>query len=836
MVEARAKIDALNPNLALAGCAAGLRAPRRPAAPSNHPMKPILPLLVVCSALSTVARADDGNFRARAESLVSQLTLEEKAGLCSGGTMWTTKAVERLGIPAITLTDGPHGVRMANSGAGLQGLNASLPATCFPTAPALAATWNVDLLTRVGEALGRESQTHGVQILLGPGANLKRSPLGGRNFEYYSEDPLLSGTMAAAWINGVQSQGVGTSLKHFAANNQEWERMIGDSIVGAQALHEIYLRSFEVAVRRAQPWTIMCAYNKINGVYASENRLLLTDILRDDWGFDGIVVSDWGAVDNRVAGVRAGLNLEMPSSGGFNDRKIVAAVQSGELDIAVLDELVTEMLTVTLRAHAGIRAGTTFDAAAHHALARQVAGEGMVLLKNDGATLPLVRKRDARLAVIGEFAQVPRYQGAGSSQVNPTRLDNAHDALRALDGWADGLVFAKGYDREGLTTPELLAEAVAAAHAADHAIVFVGLPDSYESEGFDRKDLALPEGHNRLVEAVAAVAPRTTVVLMNGSPVLLPWLDRVGAVLEAYLGGQAGGGAIADVLTGAVNPSGKLAETFPGRAEDAPAYPNFPGRDLRVLYGEGVFIGYRHYDAKRIEPQFPFGHGLSYTTFALSDLKVASNTFDVDAGVDLRVTVTNTGDRAGAEVVQAYVGEVAPAAPRAPRELKAFAKVFLQPGESRQVSLRLDRDAFEQYDPVPEAWFVRSGGYTVSVGNSSRHLPLVATVQVDGGPPPPPIITRLSNFGEVERHPKGKAIYDQFIANMLGSQPPLDEAAMSPADYAAAKKGRDTMLMFIREIPLEKLVMLSQGAFTEETLQGILAATNGGAGAPKSDL
>ncbi len=792
-------------------------------------MKPFPSSFVLCCTLAVTATALSAAtdpHRTRAEALVKQLTLEEKAGLCSGGTAWTTKAIPRLDIPAITLTDGPHGVRLANPNAGMQGLNASVPATCFPTAPALAATWNTALLTRVGEALGRESQTHGVQILLGPGANLKRSPLGGRNFEYYSEDPLLSGKMAAAWIGGVQSQGVGTSLKHFVANNQEWERMIGDSIVGPRALHELYLRSFEVAVRDSQPWTIMCAYNQINGTYASQNKLLLTDVLRDDWGFAGIVLSDWGAVNDRVAGVRAGLNLEMPASGGVNDRKIVAAVQAGELDLAVLDELVTEMLTITLRAHDGIQKDATFDADAHHALARRVAGEGAVLLKNARRTLPLARERDARIAFIGQFARVPRYQGAGSSQVNPTQLDNAFDVFRQEAGWGDAVTYTAGYDWEGGTTPELLAEAVAAAGGADHAIVFVGLPDSYESEGFDRRDLHLPHGHNQLVEAVAAVAPRTTVVLMNGSPVVLPWIDEVDAVLEAYLGGQAGGGAVADLLTGRVNPSGKLAETFPARAEDTPTWPNFPGRDLRVLYGEDVFVGYRHYDARKIAPQFPFGYGLSYTTFALSSLKLSAPQVDADTGVNLSVTVSNTGERAGAEVVQVYVGDDAPARPRPPRELKAFAKVFLQPGESRQVTLHLDRDAFEHYDPVPAAWFVRSGAYTVSVGTSSRDLPLVATVQVDGGPPPPPHITRHSNFGEIERHPKGKAIYDQFIASMLGNQPALDPTKMSPAEYAAAKKGRDTMLMFMREIPLEKLVMLSQGAFTEEALQGILNAVN----------
>lgn len=791
-------------------------------------MKSLLPFITLGCVLSTAMGADAENYRARAATLVSSLTLEEKAGLSSGGSTWTTKAVERLGIPAIVLTDGPHGVRMAKPSSGMSGLNNSVPATCFPTAPALAATWNVDLIREVGVALGQESQAHGVQILLGPGANLKRSPLAGRNFEYFSEDPLLSGKIAASWIRGVQSQGVGVSLKHFAANNQEWERMVGDSVVGDRALHELYLRSFEIAVREAAPWTIMCAYNQVNGVHAAENKTLLTDFLRTGWGYTGIVLSDWGAVNDRVAGIRAGLNLEMPSSGGFNDRKIVAAVQSGELDVAMLDASVTDLLTVILRAKAGAKSGATFDADAHHALARKVAGEGIVLLKNDEKTLPLAPDRDRRIAIVGAFAKLPRYQGAGSSQVNPTRLDNAYDELLRLLGDKTSVTFAEGYDWAGASSPAMRDEAVAAAGRADHAIVFVGLPDSYESEGFDRAGLGLPAEHNALVAAVAAAAPRTTVVLMNGSPVALPWVGEVDAIVEAYLGGQAGGGAVADVLTGRVNPSGKLAETFPARIEDTPTYPNFPGRDQRVLYGEGVFVGYRHYDAKKIEPLFPFGFGLSYSEFRFTGLKVSEARIDADAGVNVEVTVRNTGRRAGAEVVQVYVRDDAPAAPSPERELKAFAKVHLEPGEARTVTLHLDRAAFAHYDARRRAWAVRSGRYTVMAGGSSRDLPLSQQVEVDGGTPPPPHITRHSNFAEVEQHPRGKPIYDAFIARMLGNQPKLEELNLGPAEYAAAKKARETMLVFVREIPMGKMVMLSQGAFTEEALQGILTAVNGG--------
>lgn len=791
-------------------------------------MKLLLRLLIVCCcALSSGRAAESPSFRAEAESLVARLTLEEKAGLCSGETAWTTKAVERLGIPAITMTDGPHGVRMADPKAAMTELNRSFPATCFPTAPALAATWNVDLIQQVGVALGEEAQAIGVQILLGPGANIKRSPLGGRNFEYFSEDPVLSGTIAAAWIKGVESQGVGVSLKHFAANNQEFDRMNADSVIAPRALHEIYLRSFEIAVRDGDPWTIMCAYNKVNGVYASQNKFLLTDVLRGQWGYRGAVISDWGAVNDRVAALRAGLNLEMPASGGFNDRKIVAAVNAGELNEATLDAVVTDLLTVILRTHAGSKAKATFDADAHHALARRVGGEGIVLLKNQEGTLPLdPAHRDRRIAIIGDFAKLPRYQGAGSSQVNPTKLDKAYDELKSLLGGAD-VTYAAGYDAEGKTTPASIEEARQAARQADHAIVFAGLPDSYESEGFDRAGIGLPPGHNELVAAVAAVAPRTTVVLMNGSPVTMPWADQASAIVEAYLGGQAGGGAVADVLTGRVNPSGKLAETFPARGEDAPTYPNFPGHDGTVLYGEGTFVGYRYYDAKKIAPLFPFGFGLSYTTFGLSDLKLSAEQIEADAGVDVAVTVKNTGPRAGAQVIQVYVGENQPALPRPERELKAFAKVLLAPGEVRTVTLHLGRRAFEQYDPAVETWLVRSGAYTVRVGDSSRDLPLSAVVQVDGGPQPLPKITRHSTFADVERHPRGKPIYDAFIAKILGHQPKLEDLHLSPEKYAAAKKARETMLVFVREIPLEKMVMLSRGAFTEEALQGILTAVGG---------
>ncbi len=532
------------------------------------------------------------------------MTLEEKALLLSGDGWWATHGIQRLGVPVIHLSDGPHGLRKVAAA----GLGESVPATCFPTAPALAATWDTALVREVGAALGREAQACNVQILLGPGVNMKRSPLGGRNFEYFAEDPLLAGRMAAAYIDGVQGEGVGTSLKHFAVNSQETERMANDSRVDGRALHEIYLPAFEIAIREAPPWTVMSAYNLVNGVHASEHPELLTRILRQQWGFDGFVTSDWGAIHNRAHAVAAGTNLEMPGSGDYNRKKIIAAVRDGSLAEAALDRSVTEMLAIVLEANARRRPDARFDAEAHHSLARRAAAEAIVLLKNDGNVLPLPAGR--KVALIGDFAKTPRYQGAGSSQVNPTRIANPFDEFGPL--LAPGTIsHARGCDEEGNTTDALIDEAVRTATAADVAIVFAGLPDSYESEGFDRHSIALPPGHDRLIEAVAAAQPNIVVVLMNGSAVAMPWAARAKGIVEGWLGGQAGGGAIADVLTGRINPSGKLSETFPTMLEQTPAHPAFPSRDARAVYAEGLFIGYRHYDLRRLDPLFPFGFGLS---------------------------------------------------------------------------------------------------------------------------------------------------------------------------------------------------------------------------------
>jgi beta-glucosidase len=751
-------------------------------------------------------------YRAKARDLVQKMTLEEKASLCSGRDFWTTKPIERLEIPSIWLSDGPHGLRKApTSDAG--GLGNSLPATCFPTASAMASSWNTALARRVGEAIGDECQAQGVQIILGPGVNMKRSPLGGRNFEYYSEDPLLSGKMAAAFINGVQSRGVGTSLKHYAVNNQEFERMSISAELDERTLREIYLPAFEIAVKESQPWTVMCSYNKVNGVYASENEYLLNDILKKEWGLEGVAVTDWGAVNDRPEGVRAGLHLEMPGSGGFNDRKIVEAVKSGKLSQERLDEVVEELLAVILYAHAQRREGAAFDADAHHRLAREAAGECVALLKNEGNLLPLADRK--KIAVIGGFAKTPRYQGAGSSQIVPTRIDNAWDELQKR--YSSGLTYAAGYESSDRPDEALIEEARKAAKAADVAILFVGLPSKYESEGFDRQNIDLPPAHDALVEAVAAAQPNTVVVLTNGSAVAMPWRDKVKAIVEGWLTGQAGAGAVVDVLTGAVNPSGKLAETFPQRMEHDPAYLNWPGENGKVHHREGLFIGYRYYDAKAIEPLFPFGHGLSYTTFQYNSLSASLDEAGDPYAVTVKMKVKNTGKVAGKEVVQLYVRDRQSGVQRPDKELRAFDKVQLAPGEEKEIAFKLGKRDFAYYDPQTKAWRVESGEFDILAGASSRDIRLEQTVNIESADPPAPVrFDRYTPMKVWMQHPKGRAMVEPIMQAFasFGAGPAGDEEAAA------------MMQAVFMDMPMIKLVSFSQGMFTETMLDGMIQAVN----------
>ncbi|WES63053.1 glycoside hydrolase family 3 C-terminal domain-containing protein [Microbacter sp. GSS18] len=695
----------------------------------------------------------------------ADLTLEEKASLTSGASFWYTKPIERVGIPAIMVTDGPHGLRKQAGSSDHLGLADSVPATCFPPAVGLGSSWDVELVERVGEALGTETAIENVGVLLGPGINIKRSPLCGRNFEYLSEDPIVSGVIGAALVKGIQSKGVGTSLKHFAANNQEHDRMRASSDIDERPLREIYLRGFQRVVEDAQPWTVMCSYNRINGVYASEDPWLLTKVLRDEWGFEGLVVSDWGAVNERVAGVAAGLDLEMPSSNGVTDAQIVAAVREGSLDESVVDVAAGRVLDLVRKATEGAGAVEgPLDVDAHHALAREAAVRSIVLLKNAGDLLPLATS--TRLAVIGEFAEKPRYQGAGSSMINPTRLDAALDEIRAL---ADGdVTYAKGFSLspQAPTQDELAAwrdEAVAAAAAAEVAVVFLGLPARLESEGYDRTDIDLPAEQLELLDAVLAANPRTVVVLSNGGVVALPFADRVPAILEGWLLGQAGGGATADVLFGDVSPSGKLTETIPLRLEDTPAYLDFPGEFSHVRYSEGLFVGYRWYDARRMDVAFPFGHGLSYTTFAYSDVAVE---VAVSGDLEVRVTVTNTGERAGREVVQVYTSLPVSDVQRPERELKTFASVALDAGESREIALVVRRKDLAYWDIRTDSWVVEGGTYTVDVAASSRDVRASAAVEVAGDAVALPL-TRNSSLAEVFAHPVAGPVVQQAMTAMM---------------------------------------------------------------------
>ena len=757
----------------------------------------------------------------QAAALVAKMTVDEQALLLSGDGWWRTHGIERLGLPSIAVSDGPHGLRKLEGGMG-----DSVPATCFPTAPLLAATWNPTLAKAVGAALGRECQASDVQIVLGPGINIKRSPLGGRNFEYFSEDPVLTGHLAAAYIDGVQGEGVGTSLKHFAVNSQETERMSTSSEIDARTLHEIYLQAFEIAVRAAQPWTVMSAYNLVNGVQASEHTELLTDVLRTQWGFEGFVVSDWGGIHDRVAGVAAGNNLEMPGSGDHNRQKIINAVNEGRLSREALARSATELVAVVLKAAAARKPGASFDAEAHHALARRVGAEGIVLLKNEGDVLPLRAGR--KVAVIGAFASQPRYQGAGSSQVNPIRVTNARDELAALLGDSQ-LLHAAGCDGEGDTTDALLEEAARQAAAADVAVVFAGLPDSYESEGFDRRSIDLPPGHVRLIEAVVAAQRNVVVVLLNGSAVAMPWLGRVQGVVEAWLGGQAGGGAIADVLTGRVNPSGKLAETFPAALAQTPAHPHFPSRNGVARYGEGLFVGYRHYDARGLEPLFPFGFGLSYTRFGYTGIRAAASGFDADGGgtVTVEVAVKNIGAVAGQEVVQLYVHEQAPADPQPENALRAFDKVALAPGEEKTVRFTLGRRDFAHYDERAQAWAVTAGRFEVRVGGSSRELPLRVALDVQARAAP----KRLSRDSMVQDFRDHRPLYEEFVRalgfpNLLQPAEAIDTTGMTPEQVTAARKAHVSTLAFVHEMPINKVPAFSHGKLSDARVDEIVKAAS----------
>ena len=750
------------------------------------------------------------------KALVSQMTLEEKAGLCSGLDFWHTKPVERLGVPSVMVSDGPHGLRKQDEKADHLGVNDSIKAVCMPAACATASSFDRDLMGRMGQAIGDSCQHEKLGVVLGPAVNIKRSPLCGRNFEYFSEDPYLAGEMSAAYINGVQSKNVGTSIKHFAANSQEHRRMSSSSNADERTLREIYFPAFETSVRKAQPWTVMCSYNRVNGVYASENPWLLTDVLRKEWGFKGYVMSDWGAVSDRVAGVAAGLDLEMPSSSGINDRKIVAAVKSGELDEKIVDQACERILEINYRYLDNARPETPWDQEADHQLSARIAEECMVLLKNDGI-LPL-NKTD-EVAFIGEFAAKPRFQGGGSSHINAFRTTSAVEAAQGLP-----VTYVQGYSAaRDMATDEMIAEAVQAAKAAKVAVVFAGLPDAYESEGYDRTHMAMPACQNRLIEAVAGANPNTVVVLHNGSPVEMPWLGKVKAVLEAYLGGQAVGIAAVRLLYGDANPCGHLAETFPVKLSDNPSYLYYGGEGNEADYREGVFVGYRYYDKKEMPVLFPFGFGLSYTTFACSNLRLSGAKITDQETLTAAVTVTNTGSRAGKTVVQLYVGDRESTVLRPIRELKGFEKVELQPGESRDVTFTLDKRAFAYWNAAIHDWHVETGAFTIEVGQSSRDIEVSGEVTVESTVALPRHYTADSIFMDVMADPKAKEALGPMLASIQKAFAPSADAGDAAQEAISADMG----LAMMRYMPLRGLVSFSPDKVTDDTLKQLLDALNG---------
>lgn len=755
-------------------------------------------------------------------SLIDEMTLEEKAALCTGASAWSTTTVERLGVPALIVSDGPHGVRRMADLHSIAGAK-SLPATCFPSASCLASTWDADLVCQMGVALGEEARALNVDVLLGPGVNIKRSPLGGRNFEYFSEDPYLAGELAASLIAGIQSTGVGAALKHFAVNNQEYQRFSISAELDERTLREIYLPAFEKAVKQARPWMVMCSYNKVNGVYASEHHRLLTEILRHEWSFAGAIASDWGAVRNRVAALRAGLDLEMP---GPQDRRIKAvaeAVRSGELDSTLLDASVGRILQTVCKAQATAKGGN-FDADADHELARRVAAEGMVLLKNDGI-LPLHGQQ--QIAVIGRSAVDAHYQGGGSSHVNPTRVVAPFDELLARAPTAR-FTYAEGYPVDDSFRQELIDQAVAAAQAADVALLFVALPVFKESEGYDRTDLDLTGQQVALIKAVSRAQPYTVVILNNGAPIAMSdWIDGVAAVLEAWMMGQAGGAAVADVLFGLANPSGKLAETFPLRLSDTPAFLNWPGENGAVRYGEGLFVGYRYYDVRKLPVLFPFGYGLSYTTFAYSNPRVSASRFKDRDGLTLTLDVTNTGTCAGKEVVQVYVHDQKSTLTRPEKELKAFTKVELQPGETKSVAFKLDFRAFAFYHPKHGQWVTEDGEFDLLIGASAADTRCHLTVTLESTLALPCILDMESTLREWLVDRRGRQVlsplYDQIEAQarrVFGGGNGNGNSDATPSSVI----GLDIMESML-DTPVTSVLMFQQSALTlpaEEIVVGLL--------------
>ena len=756
--------------------------------------------------------------REKIRDLVSQMTLEEKAGLCSGEDFWHTKAVERLGIPSVMVSDGPHGLRKQDEAADHLGINDSIKAVCFPAGCALASSFDRELAEKMGETIGRECQAENISTILGPAVNIKRSPLCGRNFEYYSEDPYAASEMSAAFIQGVQSKNVGTSLKHFLANNQEKRRMTNSSDVDERTLREIYMAAFEGAVKNGKPWTVMNSYNRVNGKYVGESKKYLTDLLRDEWGFDGYVVSDWGAVNDRVEALKAGMDLEMPSSNGVNDALIVKAVQEGTLDEETVDLACERILNIVFRYIENRDENAVFDKEKDHETAASVEEECIVLLKNDSDEngkhiLPL--NKEQKVAFIGKYAEAPRYQGGGSSHINSWKVESA---LEAVKGLAD-VVYAKGFDDVEDKADEILeAEAVQAAKDADAAVIFAGLPDSFESEGYDRTHLNLPDCQNRLIDKICDVQKNVVVVLHNGSPVVMPWKDRVSAIVEAYLGGQAVGKAEVKVLFGEVNPSGRLSETFPNRLEDTPCYLTYGKGKDHAEYREGVFVGYRYYTTREMDVQYPFGYGLSYTTFGYSSLTVDKNELTDAETLSVSVDVENTGDRTGKEVVQLYVAPVSFEVLRPVRELKGFEKVSLESGEKKTVTFSLDDRDFAVWNAELHCWDVPDGAYRIQICRNAQEVILETEVHVKNTKRPRRKYTVNTCMGELLADSKAQ----QIVGQMMGGN---EQAKKMEEKSQGDAVSQEMLAAMMQDMPLRQLISFVPG-MTWDVLNGILEAVN----------
>lgn len=744
------------------------------------------------------------------KAIIENMTLEEKAGMCSGKDFWHLKGIERLGIPEVMVSDGPHGLRKQSDKADHLGVNESIPAVCFPTACATACSFDRELLQKMGETIGKECQAENVSVILGPAVNIKRSPLCGRNFEYFSEDPYLASEMAAAHIKGVQSQNIGTSLKHFAANNQEFRRMSCSAEMDERTLREIYLAAFETAVKEGKPKTVMCSYNRVNGEFASENHKLLTEILRNEWGFEGYVMSDWGAVNDRVKSIEAGLDLEMPGNGGRGDERIIEAVKSGVLKEETLNTAVERILNVIFQ-YVDNRLPGEFELDKHHEISEQIAEESIVLLKNE-SILPL-NMSEQKIAFIGEFAEKPRYQGGGSSHINSYKIESALDVVKNYKN----VLYSKGYSlKDDIIDETLMEEAVRTAAQSDVAVIFAGLPDSFESEGYDRAHMRMPECQNALIEEILKIQQNVVVVLHNGSPVEMPWADQVKGILEVYLCGQTTGRAAVNILSGKVNPSGKLAETFPVKLEDNPSYLNFPGDGQTVNYAEGIYVGYRYYDKKKMEVRYPFGHGLSYTTFEYVDMKFSKNVVEDDETVQVEVTVKNTGLCRGKEIVQLYVSDKTDTVSRPIKELKNFAKVELNPGEEKVVVMELNRRSFAYYEPEINDWFVPSGTYEIMAAASSRDIRLSKTLEVVSKDRIPMKIHWNTTISELMKNEKTRSVIMKLVDAEIRK---MENEAQEGSVAAEAITAEMSMKMF-ENSPLRSFRNFNN--MTEEQLENLM--------------